>query len=386
MEPCCQSFELVEARDFFAPQKLRLPDHNLAARNIPEHAASRRSAEVGGWQKRDILRATHNRIREGMLAALLEGSRKLEQFFRIHAIDGNYVHKLGASLGEGAGFIYHQSRDFFQLLECSGILHQHALAGTAPHGDHDGHGCGKAQCARAGDQENGYSIHDGMGESRLGAEQAPREKCDNRNRQHDWNKNSSDFVGKTLNRRACALGFRDALHNAAEQGFSTNPLGAHHECPRAIQSAGRNLVARAFFYWHRLASDHRLIDARVAFDQNAIHRHAAARRHAQAVARLNLREGNLQISGIRKLERNGRSEIQQSADCAACSGPCAQLEHLSQKNECDNHRSRLEVNRHLPAMSQRMGKKIRNQYGRRAHQKSGAHSKRNEREHIPMPA
>ena len=112
----------------------------------------------------------------------------------------------------------------------------------------------------------------------------------------------------------------------------------------------------------------------MAFDQDAINRHAATRRHAQAVAHLNLREGNLQISGIREFARNGRSEIQQSADCAACSGPCSQLEHLPQKDEGDNHRGRLEVNRHLPAMSQRMGKKIRNQHGRCAHEKSRAHS------------
>ena len=63
---------MVEACDFFAPQKLRLADHNLAARNIPEHAAACHSAEVGCWQKRNILRATDNRIRKRMLAALLE--------------------------------------------------------------------------------------------------------------------------------------------------------------------------------------------------------------------------------------------------------------------------------------------------------------------------
>jgi glycerol kinase len=45
-----------------------------------EHAAAGHSAEVGCWQKSNILRATDNRIRKRMLAALLEGCRKLEHF------------------------------------------------------------------------------------------------------------------------------------------------------------------------------------------------------------------------------------------------------------------------------------------------------------------
>ena len=43
-----RSFQMVEAHDFFASQKLRLSDHNLATRNISKHTSSWHGAEVGG--------------------------------------------------------------------------------------------------------------------------------------------------------------------------------------------------------------------------------------------------------------------------------------------------------------------------------------------------
>ena len=95
------------------------------------------------------------------------------------------------------------------------------------------------------------------------------------------------------------------------------------------------------------------------FDEHTIDRHAPARHHAQPVACLNLREGDFTVSGIRKLTRNGRGEIQQGSNRASRPATCTQLEHLTEENKGNDHSCGFEVNRHLAAMPQRMGKKIR---------------------------
>ena len=95
------------------------------------------------------------------------------------------------------------------------------------------------------------------------------------------------------------------------------------------------------------------------FDEHAIDRHAPARHYTQPVACLNLREGDFTISGIRKLTRNGRGEIQQSSNRASSPAARSQLEHLTEEDKRNDHSCGFEVNRHLAAMPQRMGKEIR---------------------------
>jgi len=73
--------------------------------------------------------------------------------------------------------------------------------GAAADGNHDGHGSGEAQRARARDDEHGYGRDERMGKTRLRTEESQPKKASTAIKNYRWNKIRRDAI-----RRVAAMG------------------------------------------------------------------------------------------------------------------------------------------------------------------------------------
>ena len=78
------------------------------------------------------------------------------------------------------------------------------------------------------------------------------------------------LVGQALNGRAAALCLRDHFHNLREHGFAADAVRFEYDAAGLIHRAAGDAIASRFFNWHRLASDHRFVDARFALQHATV--------------------------------------------------------------------------------------------------------------------
>ena len=123
-----------------------------------------------------------------------------------------------------------------------------------------------------------------------------------------------------------------------------DPLGAHDEAavPLRVPPVSRR---RPLFDRHRLAGQHRFVDRGAALDDDAVDRHRLAGPHAQAVADLHLRRAARRVSAPSAPSRRAglRRKVEQRADRRAGPLARAQLEHLAEQDQRDDHRRGLEI-------------------------------------------
>ena len=75
-------------------------------------------------------------------------------FLFVEPCDGPQFDEAGFALGQRARFIHDHGRYFFEPLDGFGIFHEHAGLRAASDADHDRHGRGEAERARARDDEH----------------------------------------------------------------------------------------------------------------------------------------------------------------------------------------------------------------------------------------
>ena len=137
---------------------------------------------------------------------------------------------------------------------------------------------------------------------------------------------------------------------------------------------------------HRFPGDHRFIDRRLAFDQDAVDRHPFARANADQVADRDGVERYVLVSAVRPhAPRAVGRQRHQRADGAQGRGAGAQFQHLPEQHQHGDHRGGLEIKRDAAV---RVAKRRRKQSGRESrHQAvdvSNADAHGDEREHIEM--
>src|ERR1700721_3055375 len=156
-----------------------------------------------------------------MFAGTLQAGCETQQFGIIFKFP-SHAYELWLAFRKRSSFIDNKGIDFFQNLEGFGILNQNAGAGAAAYTDHNGHGSRESQGAGARDDEDGNGIHESVRDARLRAEEKPREKCDERDRDYDWHKPLRDAICEALDGSAAALRLAAELHDSRQHRFGAD--------------------------------------------------------------------------------------------------------------------------------------------------------------------
>ena len=146
--------------------------------------------------------------------------------------------------------------------------------------------------------------------------------------------------------RATALRLADHARRSARaacRARRARPASRTLPVPLTVPPVTR--LAGALLDRHRLAGDHRLVDGARALEHDAVDRHPLARPHAQPVADAGRARAARPLRAPSASTRRAVFGARPSRLRIAALGPAAraQLEHLAEQHERDDHRRRLEV-------------------------------------------
>ena len=155
-----------------------------------------------------------------------------------------------------------------------------------------------------------------MREARLGTGNAPDDGRRHRHDEHRRHEPRGDPIRELLDRCAAALRLGDHRDDLCEQRVAADPARLEDEPTGRVQRAAGDGRADRLLDRHRLAGDHRFVDAAAALDDDAVDRHALARSHAQSIADVDQLERDVFFTRARDPARGLRCEAEQCADRA----------------------------------------------------------------------
>ena len=204
---------------------------------------------------------------------------------------------------------------------------------------------------------------------------------------HGRNEPRRDHVGQPLDRRPRALRFAHHADDLREHVSAADALRPHHEAAGAVDRAAGDLAAGRLFHGHRLAGDHRFVHGARALEHDAVDRRPS-RRAGPGAGRPPARwsSGTSCFAAVLPNQRAVFGASPAGSDRAAGLAARAKLQHLSEQNERDDDRRRLEVDgerrRHASETTrERPGASSADH----AVQVGRAGAERNQREHVEMP-
>jgi hypothetical protein len=128
----------------------------------------------------------------------------------------------------------------------------------------------------------------------------------------------------------------------------------HDSAAAAVERGADHLVAGPFFDRHRLAGEHRFVDARAfALEHHAIDRHLFARTNAQAVATWTWVSGmSSSLPSSRMRGRGLGRQAEQRLDRGAGLERALELQQLAEQGQRDDDRRRLEIHADAPVRNE----------------------------------
>ncbi len=237
----CANFRLLE--DSQINHQKRIADGNLVTVDNAGNSLPGNGLEVARLGKFQLLlcRSFEDGLAQRMLTGQFQTGGEAEKLGVIGQSIGQ-ADNLRLAFGERAGFIDDEGVDFFENLKRLGIFDQDAGASAAAHANHDRHRRGETQGARAGDDEDGDGVDQGVREPRLRAEERPGNERDGSDGDDDGDEPFRYSIGETLDWGAAALGLSDELHDAREQRFGADTFGVHDERAGGVEGCPDNFA------------------------------------------------------------------------------------------------------------------------------------------------
>ena len=163
---------------------------------------------------------------------------------------------------------------------------------------HDGHRCGQAQGAGAGNDQHRHGIDQRLLKGM--AREPPAQHRSQCNDQHHGHKHCTHLVHQALNGRLGRLRVFHQANDAGEHGLAAHSTDLHHHAPIPVNGAprehGLRLRASMFLYRQRFAREHRFIHLGVAFQQQAVHREPLAGLDHQSVTHQHFGHGHVHFA------------------------------------------------------------------------------------------
>ncbi len=246
-------------------------DGDFASRDDALHAFPGDRLEILDRLQSDamVLGAFHDRLGERMLTRTLEAGDQTQQLAFV-ATYGDEVDERRLAQGQGPGLVDDQAVDVPQPLDRLGVPEQDAVERALTHGYGDRDRRRQAHRAGAGDDQHGDGVGKRIGEARIRPEIGPGGEGEHGDDDHRLDEIRGDHVSQALHRGARALRLRHHLHDAREQRFGADAVGADHQRALAVDRPAGDPVAGLFRCGDRLSRDHRLVDVRCAFENGAV--------------------------------------------------------------------------------------------------------------------
>ena len=175
------------------------------------------------------------------------------------------------------------------------IFDQNAVLGGFSHGHHDGGRGRQPQRARARHNQNGHGSQECLFRRPCKPPCGERDRRDDHDGRHEV---AADPIGQPGNWGLRSLSITDQANNLLQHGGVAYSDRLKLEAARLVQGRPNDLVARMLDHRHRLAGDRRLVDGRVSFDDDAVHRDPLARANDHSVTDNDLADRHLVFPAV----------------------------------------------------------------------------------------
>ncbi len=255
--------------------------------------------------------ACHDGVGKRMLRPPLQRGGQRQDPVGLETRGGDHVGQRRSAGGQGPGLVDDQHVHLREPFQGFRVAHEHPGTGAPAGRHHDRHRRGQTERARAGDDEDADRRGSRKGQRRRRSEQQPRGARDRGDGDDHGHQPAGDPIRQRLDRRAAALGARDQVDDAGEQGVSTDPLGAHHEGAGPVERAAGHRVVGRLLHRHRLAREHALVHGAVTGEHHAVDRNALAGPDAEPLARPDLLQGHVLLPVVVHAPGPGRGQVEQ---------------------------------------------------------------------------
>ncbi|MDT4816221.1 hypothetical protein FQZ97_492650 [compost metagenome] len=285
-----------------------------------------------------------DRMGQRVLAALVQAGGEAKDFGRRELPGTDHAMKHRPALGERAGLVDDQRVDPAEALDRAGVPEEDAIAGSLAGGDHDRHGGGQAERARAGNDQDRYRIDQAEDPAGLRSEQPPAEESEQRDQDHPHHEIAGHGVRHPLHRGFRALGPRDHLHDLREHRLGADLLRCHHQAAVGIQRSADECIPGFLHHRHGLARQHGFIDGTFALQDYPVDRHLLPGANTQVVARVHVGERNIFLLAIDSDSASGlRRKAQERLDGGGGLRTRLEFEHLPEQGQRNDDRRRFEI-------------------------------------------
>ena len=250
-------------------------------------------------------------------------------------------------MGDRAGLVEHDGVEPAAVLEHLGALDDDAQLCSPTGSDEDGQRGGESQSAGAGDDQ-----HRDRGGECVGCgvcQDQPTEQRHQSNSDSDGHEHGRHAVGEPLDLGTAALRLVDKADDLRQGSVGTDPRGLDQQRAVGVDSGTNDFVAGSHLDRHRLAGDHRHIDRGVPFEHHPVGGDLLAGAHPESHP-----HGQVVDSDLGAVFEHGGAgtEVRKRSDRLPGPAGGTYLEPLSEQDQGDDHRARLEVDLRVNACCQ----------------------------------
>ena len=286
-----------------------------------------------------------------MFAGLFQAGRQMQQRRFIKPLRRQKVCHHRLTVCKGAGFIQHHGVHRMGCFQRLARFDKNAVFGALASAHHNRHRCGKAQCARARHHQH-CNANGNCKFCRLPHSQ-PHKGGHKRNGNYHRHKHPGYFIGQFGNRRLAGACLFHQADNLGKRGVLPHLGCTEPERTGGVDAGRKHCAAGALFHRDALARDGGLVHAGGALCHHAVHRDALARFHRNDIPCLHLfhRHGMLFTAAHHRSCFRGKAN--QLFNGFAGFPFAFGLQVFAQRNKCQNHGGRLEIQVHMILVRQR---------------------------------
>ena len=228
-----------------------------------------------------------------------------------------------------------------RALEDLGALDEDSELRATAGADHERSRRREPERAGARDDEHGDRRREGGGG--IAGDDQPADESAEREHEHDRDEDARDPIDEALDRRLSGLGLGHEPGDLRERRLLAHARRTHDEPAERVDRRAGHRGAGCDVDGHGLARQHRLVDRRLALDDEAVRRDLLARTDDEEIADGELADRHRHFHTVPQDVSLLRAELEERANRSARAPPRASLEIATEQDQRRDDRRNLEV-------------------------------------------
>ncbi len=280
-----------------------------------------------------------------MFRAGLEGGNLREYVVPCRRVDTDKISQHRFAQRQRTGLVKGHHFYITERLQGIPLTKQHTKFCRAATAHKNGGGCCQPHRAGAGNNQNRYPRHQRVRKRWFWAKKQPETHGQQGNPHHSRHKPKRNPIHQRLNRQPCPLGLLNHANDLRQCRVVADPRHLANQTAMPVHRTPGQPITCRFRHLHRLAGHHAFVNCAGALDHHRVCRNTFARLEQESHPDLQFRYWHLDPVLSLCNPRGAGLQADQflNRSTGLPFGPC--FKPAAQKDQCDDHRRRFEIDR-----------------------------------------